>query len=355
MRFYSLHFEKAISAALFVLLLVAVGMKNALAQTQVATLQHDEEMSAFYGMNALVEAHAAATDGDVITLSSGIFTSTTITKAITLNGAGCDADTLGFTPTFILGDFLINVSNDSTYLTIEGICIKGHIGINSDLYYAKIIKCQFDGLNGITGATWGGFSVYDVQFINCIINGNAVIRAYNSSASFINCVIASLRHSESWYFSPLPSTFVNVYNSVIGEIDAYNNHNIPGNLNLYNCVVGANSRNVPIIDSYAYNCIEIDTVFSSSVQAFNCMIVDSYSDVFESFDGTFSADANFHLNDNIATTFLGNDGREVGIYGGAMPYNPRPSYMILNRCNVANRSTIDGKLSVDIEVITTNE
>ena len=71
MKTKSLQFGKAMSAALFVLLLVVVGMKNALAQTQVATLQHGEEISVFYGNNAFVQAHNVAVDGDIVTLDIG--------------------------------------------------------------------------------------------------------------------------------------------------------------------------------------------------------------------------------------------------------------------------------------------
>ena len=53
MRFNSLQFGKAISAALFVLLLSLAGMTKAFAQTQVATLQHEGNISAFYGPSAL--------------------------------------------------------------------------------------------------------------------------------------------------------------------------------------------------------------------------------------------------------------------------------------------------------------
>ena len=66
-------------------------------------------------------------------------------------------------------------------------------------------------------------------------------------------------------------------------------------------------------------------------------------------------DEQFILKDEIATGFLGGDGTQVGIYGGMLPYSNRPTYMVLKRCNVASRSTIDGKLSVDIEVVTEEE
>ena len=90
MKVRSLHFGKAISAALFVLLLSVAGMKNALAQTLVATLKHGDNISFYYGANALVDAHEDAETGDIITLSSGTFTTPNwFSQAITWGGAGC--------------------------------------------------------------------------------------------------------------------------------------------------------------------------------------------------------------------------------------------------------------------------
>ncbi len=351
MKANSLQFGKAISAALFVLLLSMVGMKNALAQNQVATLQHNDTISAYYGMNALVEAHAAALDGDIITLSSGTFTKTDITKNITLHGAGCTADTLGNTPTIVSGNFSISGLSDSCCLEIEGISFGGITYFNT-LYHVKFRKCNVNTISQ-GGVFQNAATMMDVQFINCLI-GSAEIRSSNDNVSIINCVIGSLGHVYKSY-GTIQSTSVYVYNSIIGMKRTGNYYNHNGNLYLYNCIVSENNtgnERGQLYESSAYNCIEIDSVFTSSVQTYNCMSVNSYSDVFESFDGSFSFDSDYSLKEEIASSFFGNDGREVGIYGGVIPYNPRPSYLILSRYNVANRSTIDGKLSVEIEVIT---
>ena len=85
------------------------------------------------------------------------------------------------------------------------------------------------------------------------------------------------------------------------------------------------------------------------------MEVDDYSDVFETFNGIVSYDSIYQLKNDIATGFLGHDGTEVGIYGGLMPYSTRPHYMIIRNCNVAGRTTIDNKLSVEIELLNEDE
>ena len=77
--------------------------------------------------------------------------------------------------------------------------------------------------------------------------------------------------------------------------------------------------------------------------------------MFETFNGTVSYDNIYQLKNDIATSFLGHDGTEVGLYGGMLPYRTRPHYMIIRNCNVAGRTTIDNKLSVEIELIDEDE
>lgn len=332
--------KRAFCVALFVLLLVVVGSKNAFAQTQVATLQHNDTLTAFSGLNAFIQAYEAAVEGDIITLSSGTFTKTSIRKAITIHGAGCTTDTLGFSPTIVTGDFYIELPGTDVYLTIEGVCFQGNL-LYGYMRNAKFVKCFWNAMELGGSANMAN----DVQLINCICN-RAEIRSGYNSVIIANSVISVLRHSHH------SSTYANVYNSIIGEIWCDRTwSNMPGdNLYLTNCIIGAAS--LPVENSYANNCVTIGDAFSSSVFTSECLNVDSYSDVFESFDGTFSFDADYSQKAGFSDSFLGSDGTQVGIYGGAMPYDPRPSYLILNRCSVAGRSTIDGKLSVEIEVIT---
>ena len=74
----------------------------------IAVLSHEGEVSTFYGITALREAHDAAENGDVITLSSGTFNSCDITKAVTIRGAGMEVNSeTGALPTIIQGAFKI--------------------------------------------------------------------------------------------------------------------------------------------------------------------------------------------------------------------------------------------------------
>lgn len=124
-------------------------------------------------------------------------------------------------------------------------------------------------------------------------------------------------------------------------------------------VICGNTAYPPENSSTFFNCIGIKNgmsgnMFQYQVNSTN-LLLNAYSDVFDTWRGTFSYEEEFILNDSIASSFLGNDGTQVGIHGGSVHYDPRPSYMVVKRYNVANKSDHEGKLSVDIELIPTDE
>lgn len=362
MKKNTLQFGKAMSAALFVLLLSVAGMKNALAQTQVATLQHGDDISVFYGANAFVDAHTAAETGDIITLSSGSFMPTTITKAITLRGAGFVTDTvLGTTPTVFSSAIVANVADTENYLTIEG------IRFSSDFKYgilnnAHFYKCYFESFYNYYSSP-NSSQMADAQFVNCrmysfyVSHSGPTSNVYATNTSFINSVVWYLGSNNS------NSSYVISGNSIVAMNSFIRLSRDASAMNAVNSIItyaSTTSHGKLTGSSFATNCIGIRSgsgainVLGSSYT--DCWIYNSLESVFESFTGSVSGDSWYTepliLLEEITNTCLGTDGTQVGIHGGIMPYSNRPSYMVLKRCNVANKSTIDGKLSVEIEVVT---
>lgn len=340
MKFRELHLGKAISAALFVLLLTVAGTKNALAQTQVATLQHGQEISAFYGSNALVEAYNAADNGDIITLSSGSFTPTNINKGITLRGAGCVSDSVaGTNATIINGGFTLWVVDTiENRMNIEGILFPNTVNMGN-LNSPTFTRCNFMNISEPGNGVMEG-----AQFIDCIIGAMTFYRANNTT--FNNCVV----WEPNWVQN---SHIVVIYNSIFGGMV-----NGSSTLTAYNSIIVKQRGGDPTSSCSFFNCIGIyleeeGTAFGSGYTS-NCTQYMGYESVFNTFDGTFHPEADFSLNED-AASFEGTDGTQVGIFGGSMPYNSRPAYQVLKRSTVAPRSTVDGKLNVDIEVITEEE
>ena len=62
----------------------------------------------------------------------------------------------------------------------------------------------------------------------------------------------------------------------------------------------------------------------------------------------------FELSDE-GKVYLSVDGTEVGMLGGNYPYNPIVSIPRITKCEVAEKATADGKLSVNIEVTAPTE
>lgn len=315
----------------------------------IATLFHDGDIKTFYGTGALRSAHAAAVHGDVITLSSGSFTATNITKAVTLRGAGMEYDSISVTePTIISGDFSIQIASDSTLqnnnLVMEGIYhnAAGVITVNASLKNPQFVKCRLCEIRSSSD----GYMYY-ANFINCVIAYQVYFYSYGS-ATFVNCYVNDLyqHHSGSSHeFQNCvvkDSNFFNVINTVFRNCFLYaastTNCNLPSSSPAYNCV--------------GYTDSTTGGIFTNQSNTTNTK-VSSLSDVFKTWTG--SSLANFkterlELTDAAKTKYLGSDGTQIGIYGGSIPFDPRPSNPQITKLNVASKSTADGKLSVDIEV-----
>ncbi|MBR6698403.1 MAG: hypothetical protein IKL71_00035 [Bacteroidaceae bacterium] len=322
----------------------------------IATLFHDGDIKTFYGTGALRNAHAAAVHGDVITLSSGSFTATDITKAVTLRGAGMEYDSISvIEPTIISGDFSIQIASDSTLqnnnLVMEGIYhnADGTITVKGSLKNPQFVKCRLYEIRcSSASGTYG--SMHYANFINCVIASE--VEFYSSgSATFVNCYVNNLYQ----YYSGSSHEF---QNCVVNDA---NFAGIPNtvfrNCFLYASALNTSSYNKLPSTSPAYNCVALSATSSTNIFANQSNTtntqVSSFRDVFKTWQGSFLANfkaERLELTDAAKTKYLGSDGTQIGIYGGSIPFDPRPSNPQITKLNVASKSTADGKLSVDIEV-----
>lgn len=313
---------------------------SAFAQSSlIATLSHDGQIRAFYGGNALSQAHQAAVAGDIITLTGGSFSSITITKAITLRGAGMVGDPEAQTfPTQISGTCYIEVTDTIHRLVIEGINFLNNVTLNKSLYRPYFQKCKFVRVTGqpLIFASFmnchiqTGIDVRNsgITAVNSYIN-NPAYSGNNNVYEFLNCVlnVTSSSYSYGWIYNSTISNSIFVQNVNYGSL--------------------ANSNTV-------YNCIATGNSVGNFFQNFNVgnnKVVSDISKVFKVFTGNnYVVDISFELTDEAATTYLGTDGTQVGMYGGPLPFDPKISTLVISKCNVASKSTVDGKLSVEIEV-----
>lgn len=321
-------------------LLCATSLVFAQNSTQTALLQHGDVITTFYGADAFVDAYTAATNTDIITLSSGTFNPpAAIGKAITLRGAGCVSDDeLNLLPTIIAGDFNTYnpVSNDHYYFIVEGIFFDGIITVNGQ-DSPVFIKCNIKEIKWNSEGSSAG--MYDAEFINCRIK---MFRGDNfHNTTFHNCAVFSCGSE----LTDPSSCTIQAYNSYIWLADVHQN------LSAYNSIIGG-SRMEGM--SVAYNCISWGSVLEACSHH-NCWVFDQIPDVFETFDGVYFhyvwETEPFILKGEVAAQCLGLDGTQVGINGGNMPYSARPTYMTNYRTTVDQHSNPDGKLNVHIEVV----
>ena len=309
----------------------------------LATLSHNGEITTYYGASALSDAHNDADHGDIITLSSGSFNAVNITKAITLRGAGMEANASTQTEaTILVGDFTLYVPSEVPQrLTIEGIYSNNNMNVGSDLKNASFLKCRFNVIRAFEE-----IQITNLTMIHCKVTNylyfdrgsasiiNSVIRdpkiENNANIEYVNSIIT---RSSQFY---LQLGFSQYKNSIlVPKENARNNYLYSFTLASYCVSIGSSGMFVNIPE--ANNNVEM-----------------TCEEVFKTYknndSGTFADDETFELTDEAKTTLLGLDGTQVGIHGGNMPFSAATTNPQITRCNVAAKSTADGKLSVDITV-----
>lgn len=348
---------------LFTTCLVSIGM---MAQTSlVATLTHQGESSEFYGQNALVDAVKASADGDLITLSAGIFSGTTINKSLTIRGNGAEPAEQA---TVINSKVVLEKSADEDeanhWLNIEGINFNCEVLIpaprnTTDLNILKDLCMKKCTLKSFSSGEYYPNHVYygtlkNASFINCriidsftIMNEsevafiNSVVRGYkfyagnggqtnNPKATMYNSVLITNSDAKSVnYLNSINSVIVVYCSSTKSETYAF-----PSTFSSTNSIITGfqySDYGIKFADCYSVNTEwkPMEEVFSTLTDYRNLVMENDYA-------LTESAQA-----------FLGTDGTQVGIYGGAAPYTSTVSYPRFKTFKVADKA-VNGKLSVEI-------
>lgn len=318
----------------FFMVLVAMCATEAKAQSSLlATLNHEGAISTYYGATALQQAHEAAANGDVITLSSGTFLSVDITKAVTLRGAGMALDAATQTePTVLANDFNITIDDEVTdRLTIEGIYSDQQINIKK-LKKAMFLKDRIRSIS-IPGSSDYGT---DLTFIHCRITERySGWNKSNNSAMFQNCIVS--------YISGYNYSFKNC---LVRQDNANNAFTMCYNSEYKNCLLinpCSYNSSITMYNNLYFCSKKIECPNNTNIKLAN-------NDERIKNLLTYSDDNDYKLTEEAKAIMKGTDGTEVGIYGGSLPYDPTPTNPQISKFNVAAKTTADGKLSVDIEV-----
>lgn len=362
---------------LFSILVLALSCSALFAQqTTVALLNHEGTISTFYGSDALTQAHKAAVHGDVITLSGGAFTApSSWTKAVTLRGAGCyeGADN-SREVTSIGNNFKLAIPVEiETTMTIEGINFKSEFSFSTRVKNTTFLKCYF--------ATYITNVCCNTNFYNCILNGlsfsssktelanvnlfNCYVDDPNNNSGYVsvkltNCIVRYSCTDQNYAGGKIWDLKYAKYNNCIflGNIKvgstAPSGFNIPTTCTATNCLScycayqNASDTQDAIYD---YNIFEDMNNNTNKYLEEGKPLHETISSVFKTCPGIyeFTFNETYELTDEAKATYLGSDGTQVGLYGG-MGFDLVPSTLQITKCEVAPRSTKDGKISVSIEV-----
>lgn len=355
-------------------LMVCGFVSQAMAQSSIlATLHHNGQIKTFYGTNAFIEASSAAADGDVITLSSGTFNAPvdTITKVITVRGAGMELDTLNnVEPTIINGNIVLNTpETSSSKLIFEALDLSDSIFYASTLKSPQFIKCRMDYVRAHNNGR-----MINAQFLHCIISENIRL-SVNSSATLVNsyvsypysvdsktsnfefqnCVLYMSRpgYIESSVIrnSIIVHTYGGKRSQAASDYEDY--YSLSPSTTAYNCVgvwthqSGYTGYDSSYLFHFQTNTTNTGLTFKKTSPANTGVFKDWYfhTDRLENF-----ANTRLELADSYKSKYLGSDGTEVGIYGGKLPFDPLSTNPRITKCEVDAKTTADGKLSVKVEV-----
>ena len=331
------------------ILLISIVIATAITvNAQKVALLHNGVTTIFSTVNPFTDAYTAAVSGDTIYLPGGSFTPPNeFYKALTIFGAGHYVDSTMVTgKTYINGGFVLREDADKFYM--EGLEINGSVNFagNESINQVIIRRCRITASISISGnltkpstnfsligsVVLGNIDLPNAQIVlisNCIIQG----QVSNSNSNLFN---NNLWLTDYVYYGSEPA--------ISGSNNQLNN-NIFVKISSANLAVGNGNifyRNLCVSASPGYGTLPtVNNTYTGVAQA----------NIFINQSGyVFDYSHNYHL--KTPATYLGTDGKEVGIYGGAFPYKegavPANPHFITK--NIAAKTNINGQLQIQIQV-----
>ena len=340
---------------LFLMFVVAGLTLTAAAQKtekQVATLQHGNQTTVFYGIDAFVSAYNAAADTlDVITLSGGEFNvPIQISKSVAIYGAGCENDTITGTQRTEFNNILSSVSANGVH--IEGVYVSEIYiyGIDEKpIHNLSIVKCK---VNVISFAT----DCYD-----CVIRQSIIMqRLQRTQDSFYNrtkyahnllisnCYIYDTADEITWgnYALDFSNTSIILIDHCIIKSKIQD---------VYNNALFRYTNNIIYLSSLPTSADCSNNIFiiggDSSVEAdeegnwYHMNGQDVWAD--ENENGIYAENKTFDLKNT--TRYIGNDFTQIGLHGGVYAWNKTPVIPRITECTIDTENVNSGTLKVSIK------
>lgn len=333
--------------------------------TLVATLTHTDTgtVSIFTNNTALQQALKAAKDGDIISLSTGQFFAGEITKNITLRGVGMNENKSSDNShgsTVVTQTLKINIPSDAKgKLRFEGVYFRDSLQYFSDLKNATFEKCRFYTFRYRSPSETQSGKLSDCTFLHCRV-ANSITISKDSHVSFHNSVVCNPFNAEQLNSN---FEFLNCYVRLFTWWTVGNNKYYYGqaveNSVYRNCLIVCNTSDHGSLSktcTVSY-CVGYSTGNTASVFNFIDAVSNSTNKncspvVFRPslrIDDGYSDTNQYVLTDEAKAKYLGSDGTEVGIHGGALPYSEDPIRPKILNVLVGKRTTSTGYLPVQIQ------
>ena len=323
------------------------------AQVQMATLDHNDTITVFYSDMAFRRAYEAAVDGDIITLSEGTFDGDISCRKnnLTIRGAGMFYDSVaGTAPTILTNDLVVNGASGCVF---EGLyCTDLRLSGASN---CRINRCRVNIVNFSAAITEGHV------FNSCVLHGLDLQNGPMRNCYFYNSIIACNNNGDCRALDGRNSFQEGDQNRLINcYVQVQFCDQVDNEAEFYNCILysrwGNSTSNIA-----SHNCIGVkynnegnfwDTTSSTNIA--NNLINLPMDSVFVNFDGTYHPGVDNLELTPAAQAILGYDGTQIGIYGGQHPFNPHLNTHtpIIGHVTVPHSSNAQGRLDVDVEVIT---
>lgn len=331
----------------FVAFLLLLGIQVQ-AQMGVVALHKAGVVQYHTSSNAFVTAYDAAVDGDTIYLPGGSYAPPSIIrKKLKIFGVGHYPDSTAATNATIINSN-VNIGHEADGLHLEGLKIMGQLGFESNaasgIENVAIRRCYMQNLVA------GGSVVHN----NNLFSENVILNISDLSAI----------QASGFYSNIFESRIYNIFNNVFEN-----------NIFLFHAVSGYQSINNAQTSVFNNNIFENYGVAAGNANSFSNNLIGG-SDALTlgtnpSFNNNYRIDPNdvylletnqvfeyldnFHLT-STALSVSGDDGSQIGIYGGIFPYKEGavPITPHISVKNIANTSNNQGKIEVEIEVHSQN-
>lgn len=291
------------------LILLFVAISYSAAQKSVA-LHSNGTTTIFGGDTPLVEAYDASITGDTLYVSGGNFTMPgTIDKGLVIIGAGYHPEfTAATQKTYIMNTGNIILGSNASDLYMEGMEFNSGLSKSSVVVMDfTLIRCKINGsLSFLTGSTGDPTNATIAQ---CNISGNVSLQGVTYSL-ISNCILSDrILYSKNNVFKNNVITNESGF-GVLADCDI--NSFINNIFTTSNLISDGNCS----YNTFQYNIFVSLTPFlaTEATDINNYKGIDMAT-VFEN-----ASEGDYHLLGDASTTYVGDDGTEVGIYGGILPF-----------------------------------